>query len=135
MTSPASGAAHGLRQVSVPVDALDRAIAFYRDVLGLRLIASFGPIAFFDLGGVRLFLSPRSGDAVGSVLYLAVDDIASARAALVERGVTFDDEPHVIFHDETGTFGEPGLSEWMTFFRDSEGNQLALSSREPPAGE
>lgn len=64
------------------------------------------------------------------MLYLSVDDIQAARAALEERGVAFEDEPHVIFRDEDGTFGEAGRDEWMTFFRDSEGNLLALSSRE-----
>jgi len=44
--------------------------------------------------------------------------------------VEFQDEPNVIFHDSDGTFGDAGVDEWMTFFRDSEGNLLALSSRE-----
>ena len=118
-----------LRQVSQPAKDLDRAIGFYRDTLGLRLIARYGELAFFDLDGVRLFLA--HGEEGGSAtLYLAVADIGEARHALEDRGVTFEDEPHVIFTDADGTFGEAGEEEWMTFFHDSEGNLLALSSRE-----
>ncbi|MET0895604.1 MAG: VOC family protein [Acidimicrobiia bacterium] len=123
-----------LRQVSQYAADLDRAITFYRDVLGLRMIARFGPIAFFDLDGVRLFIEQVDGDERerGSVLYFAVADIRAARAELQERGVVFADDPHVLFADTEGMFGEAGEEEWMTFFQDTEGNVLALSAREFP---
>jgi methylmalonyl-CoA/ethylmalonyl-CoA epimerase len=120
-----------LRQVGQGARDLDRAIAFYRDVLGLRLLARFGNLAFFDLDGVRLFLE-QGDEGGGSTLYLSVPDIREARRQLEDRGVTFEDDPHVIFADTEGTFGTAGEEEWMTFFRDSEGNLLALSSRELP---
>lgn len=125
----------GLRQVALPVSDVDEAVAFYRDVLGLRHIATFGGLAFFDVGGVRLLLElaedPEPVDE--HVLYLAVDDIHAAHAELQGRGTTFVDDPHVIFTDEQGTFGTAGEAEWMTFFRDPDGNLLALSSREQAA--
>lgn len=120
-----------LRQVGQPVADLDRAIAFYRDALGLRLIANPGSLAFFDLAGVRLFLEKGPAGS-GSVLYFAVPDIHQARQHLESRGVGFVDSPHVIHRDTDGTFGPAGEDEWMTFFHDSEGNLLALSSRERP---
>ena len=107
----------------------EEALGFYRDALGLRLIANPGPLAFFDLAGVRLFMEKGTAGS-GSVLYLAVPDIRQARQELESRGVGFVDEPHVIHRDADGTFGPAGEEEWMTFFRDSEGNLLALSSRE-----
>lgn len=111
---------------------VDAAVAFYRDVLGLPLIAQFGTLAFFDLGGVRLSISRPEGVASGnSVLYFSVDDVNGTRGVLQSRGVEFIDEPHLIFRDHDGTFGEPGHEEWMTFFRDPEGNVLALSARTP----
>lgn len=120
-----------LRQVGIPVRNIERAISFYKDILGLRLIAAPGRLAFFDLGGVRLFL--EQGNVVGgSVLYLAVSDIRLARAELEARGLQFLDEPHLIHHDVEGVFGPAGEEEWMTFFRDSEDNMLALSSRQAP---
>ena len=121
-----------LRQISLHVLDIDRAVEFYRDVLDLTLIARFGSLAFFDLDGVRLLVSTPEGALTGnSVLYLAVDDLASRRALLESRGVHFVDEPHRIFDDPTGIFGEPGHAEWMTFFEDPEGNLLALSARVP----
>jgi methylmalonyl-CoA/ethylmalonyl-CoA epimerase len=120
----------GLRQVALPAADVDRAVEFYRDVVGLRLIARFGDLAFFDLDGVRLLVERAPEGTGASVLYLTVVDVRAARAALEERGAAFEDDPHVIFHDAEGTFGEPGVDEWMTFFRDTEGNLLALSSRE-----
>jgi len=98
-----------IRQVSLPVSDLERAVAFYRDILGAAFTASFNPpgLAFFDFAGVRLLL--EKGEA-GSVIYFAVDDIDGAVAELRSRGLSFDDEPHMIF-------------------RDDEGNLLALSER------
>lgn len=122
----------GLRPVALPATDLDRAIRFYTEVLELPLLARFGDLAFFDLGGTRLLVERQDAPGAASALYLAVERVRAARATLEGRGVTFVDEPHVIFHDAAGTFGDAGL-EWMTFFHDSEGNLLALSSREPPA--
>ena len=109
----------------------DRAVTFYRDVLGLRLIARFDPpgLVFFDLGGTRLLLEQG---APASLLYLTVDDIDAATSELRAQGVEFVDEPHCIHVDDDGAFGEPGVAEWMVFFKDSEGNLVALDERRTP---
>lgn len=44
----------GLGQVSLLVHDTVRAEAFFRDVLGLQHLFTFGTLAFFDLDGVRL---------------------------------------------------------------------------------
>ena len=124
--------ATGLRQISLGVDDLDRAVAFYADVVGLPVTARFGPLAFLDLGGLRLLLE-AGGQRATSVLYLDVDDVRTARVELERRGVTFEGDAHVVFSDVDGRFGPPGEDEWLTFFHDSEGNLLALSSRAPHA--
>jgi predicted enzyme related to lactoylglutathione lyase len=111
-----------LGQISMNVNDLSRATAFYRDALRVPFLFEVPNLAFFDLGGVRLMLSPPESpetDHAGSVLYFKVDDIEAARGALAGRGVAFVDEPHVIADMGTYTL-------WMTFFRDSEGNLLAL---------
>ena len=120
----------GVRQVALHADDLDRAEAFYRDTLGLRLIARFDPpgLVFFDLGNTRLLLEQG---ATPALLYLAVDDIDASAEVLVERGVELVDPPHLIHRDEDGTFGPAGREEWMAFFRDSEGNLLGLVERRP----
>jgi len=119
-----------LHQVAQKADDLDRAVAFYRDVLGLPFIARFDPpgLAFFDLGATRLLI--ETGD-VSSLLYLWVDDIDAAYEELKAKGVEFVDEPHLIHRDDDGTFGAAGEEEWMVFFRDSEGNLVGLATRRP----
>jgi methylmalonyl-CoA/ethylmalonyl-CoA epimerase len=109
----------------MPVRDVQRATAFYRDILGMKYLFSAPPgLAFFDCGGVRLMLSePETAESErhGSVLYYVVDEIQPACEDLSARGVTFTDEPHVIAKMDTYDL-------WMAFFKDSEGNALAIMS-------
>src|SRR5260221_5451784 len=89
-------------QIAMTVGDLPRAVAFYRDVLGMRFLFEAPPaMAFFDCGGIRLMLSlPEQGGAdpgrqFGSIFY-AVDDIHAAAAALEARGVVFEAAPHIV---------------------------------------
>jgi methylmalonyl-CoA/ethylmalonyl-CoA epimerase len=114
-----------LGQIAINAKDVDRATAFYQDVLGLKLLFKAPPsLAFFDCGGVRLMLDHAEKpehDHLSSVLYFSVPDIQSAHGKLKESGVRFEDEPHVIAK-------MPSHDLWMTFFRDSESNLLALMS-------
>jgi methylmalonyl-CoA/ethylmalonyl-CoA epimerase len=110
-------------QVAINVRDLERAVTFYRDTLGMRfLFQAPGGLAFFDVGGVRLMLGVPERpefDHPASVLYYRVPDIAASYNALTSRGVAFLDQPHLIAKMPTHEL-------WMTFFRDSEDNVLAL---------
>jgi methylmalonyl-CoA/ethylmalonyl-CoA epimerase len=110
-------------QIAINVRDLQRAVAFYRDTLGMRfLFQAPGGLAFFDCGGVRLMLGVAEKPEFShpaSVLYYKVPDIISAYETLTSRGVTFIDAPHLIAR-------LPSHELWMTFFRDSEENVLAL---------
>ena len=66
-------------QASINVHDVDKAVAFYRDTLGLRFLFQAGPkMAFFDCGGVRLFLS--EGDGPAAELHVVVEpDLLPAR--------------------------------------------------------
>lgn len=111
-------------QIAVPVTDIQRAIAFYRDTLGMRFLFQAPPdLAFFDLGGIRLLLDgpARAQAGNGSVIYYKVTDIQTAWAALSERGVQFEAEPHLIAK-------LPDHELWMAFFRDPDRNLLALMS-------
>lgn len=113
-----------LRQVSMRVHDVGRAVTFYRDVLGLRFLFEAPPrLAFFDCAGVRLMLStPDPGfDHPASILYFAVDDIHGAHASLSERGVVFRGAPHQI-----AALADRDV--WLAHFDDTEGNTLALMS-------
>ena len=128
MTQPQPPQLGPLGQVSLTVSDVPRAVAFYRDSLGLPHLFTFGDLAFFDCGGTRLFITrPESGGAVqNSVLYFSVGDIHAMAATLRERGVAFESEPHLIHRHEDGT------EEWMAFFHDPDGNIMALMSRVRP---
>jgi predicted enzyme related to lactoylglutathione lyase len=110
-------------QIHVSVDDVDRAVGFYRDVLGIPFLFRVPdqPMAFFDCGGVRLYLGrPESPDFRSNpVVYFRVDDIDESYAALRERDVEFRDAPHLIHRTE-------GTELWMAFFDDPDGNHLAL---------
>lgn len=115
-----------LHQVAQHVEDRSRAVAFYRDVVGLPFLGEYDPpgLSFLDLGGgTRLLLE---GPASSAVLYIGVDNIDARRAAMEASGVEFLDDIHRI-HVHEGHLGQPaGTEEWMTFFRDSEGNLSAL---------
>jgi methylmalonyl-CoA/ethylmalonyl-CoA epimerase len=115
-----------LGQVSLLTRDVAGAERFYRDVLGLPHHFTFGPLAFFDCGGTRLFVRavPDAEWRPSSILYFRVDDIGQAWPALVEAGVRTVEEPAVIHRDEAA-----GTEEWMAFFEDPDGNVLALMSR------
>ena len=114
-----------LGQIAINAKDVDRAAAFYQDKLGLNLLFKAPPgLAFFDCGGVRLMLDRAEKpefDHPSSVLYFDVPDIQGAYGKLKENGVHFEDEPHLIAR-------MPAHDLWMTFFRDSEENLLALMS-------
>lgn len=114
-----------LGQIQIRAHDVERAAAFYENVLGLKLLFKAPPgLAFFDCGGVRLILDrPEKPefDHDSSILYFAVPDIQASYANLKGHGVKFEDEPHMIAR-------MPDHDLWMTFFRDSEGNLMALMS-------
>jgi len=114
-----------LGQIQVRAHNVERATKFYQDALGLKLLFKAPPrLSFFDCGGVRLMIdSPEKPefDHPSSILYFAVPDIQAAHAQMKQSGVRFEDEPHLI-----ATMPDHDL--WMTFFRDSEDNLMALMS-------
>jgi len=121
-----------LVQVAQHATDLDRAAAFYTRLLGGPPTARYEPpgLLFFDLGGVRLLLDVNAPTAL---LYLRVPSVRDRHRELVDAGVGFESEPHVIFHHSDGTLGPTGTDEWHAFLRDSEGNLVGLVSHEAPA--
>jgi methylmalonyl-CoA/ethylmalonyl-CoA epimerase len=116
-------------QIAIHVQNLDRAVAFYRDTLGIPFLFHAGSLAFFRCGDVRLMLSLPEGagdEQRSSVLYYQVDDIYQAHETLQQRGVQFVDTPHLI-----AKMGDHDL--WMVFFNDSEGNLVGIMDERAPA--
>jgi len=130
MTTQASSSATAIAQIgqiAINVHDTNRAVEFYRDILGLKLLFTAGRLAFFDCGGVRLMLSPPERpefDHPASILYFKVADIKAAHARLVEHNVKIESEPHMV-----ARMADHDL--WLADFRDSEGNIMAFMSEVP----
>ncbi|MDB5969690.1 MAG: Glyoxalase-like domain protein [Hydrocarboniphaga sp.] len=126
-TAEASGLSQ-VGQIAVPVSDIDRAVQFYRDVLGMRFLFQVPPgLGFFDLNGVRLMLDGPAKAQAGnsSVIYYKVPDLEAAFAALSQRGAQFEAGPHLV-----AKMSDHEL--WMAFFRDPDQNLLALMSEVRP---
>jgi methylmalonyl-CoA/ethylmalonyl-CoA epimerase len=112
-------------QIAVPVAILERAIAFYRDVLGMRFLFQAPPgLAFFDCNGVRLLLDAPAKTQeknYSSIIYYKVPDLQAAYKTLLARGVVFEQKPELVAK-------MPDHELWMAFFRDPDSNLLALMS-------
>jgi methylmalonyl-CoA/ethylmalonyl-CoA epimerase len=126
---PENSALTRVGQIAINVHDVERATAFYRDVLALPHLFRAGHLSFFNCGGVRLMLSPPEKpefDHPASILYFQVGDIHAAFQRLKSANVKFEGEPHLVARVPTHEL-------WMTFFHDTEGNLLALMSEVPNA--
>lgn len=110
-------------QIAVVCKDVARASAFYRDVLGLPHLFDAGPkLSFFNAGGTRLMLTTAErpqDDHLSSILYYFVENIEGVQNELESKGVHFTNTPHMIAK-------MPDHELWLSEFRDSEGNALAL---------
>jgi catechol 2,3-dioxygenase-like lactoylglutathione lyase family enzyme len=111
-----------LGQIARRVEDLTRARCFWRDTLQLPELYAFPGLAFFDLGATRLMLRETGTREEADILYLTTPDILAAHAALIERGAEMTGAPHMIHKHPDGA------EEWMAFFKDDEGRDLALHS-------
>lgn len=112
-----------IKQIAITVSDVDKALAFYRDILGLEFLFSAGPnLAFLNAEGVRIMLStPQGAGAVGanSILYFKVKDIETAYKEFVERGAKCEREPQLAAN-------MPDHDLWTGFLRDPDDNLVGL---------
>jgi methylmalonyl-CoA/ethylmalonyl-CoA epimerase len=110
-------------QIAIPVSNLKRAVAFYRDVLGMRFLFQAPPeLAFFDCGGIRLMLVvpvKEQSEHYASIIYYKVDDLSLAVEVLKARGVSFEQEPELVAR-------MPDHELWMAFLKDPDENMIGL---------
>ncbi|PZF26860.1 hypothetical protein DEJ05_08095 [Curtobacterium sp. MCLR17_045] len=117
--------ASGVAAVWVPVSDMERAVAFYRDTLGLTVKDQSDDWSEIDAGGLMIGLNGRESTSQasdgGAVVSFQPDgSIEDEVAALKERGADIQ--------------GEISEHPWGKIipFKDSEGNDLQLYS--PPQG-
>lgn len=115
-----------LDYVSLPVEDMDAAVAFYRDVLGLTLAGETTPRwAEFQLDSLRLALYPgEPGERPSGEVAFRVKNLEEVMDRLRDAGVPF---PHGI-----ETFDLPSGRGRLARFRDPSGNRLELVERASP---
>lgn len=115
-------------QIAIAVSDIDKAVAFYRDILDLELLFEAPPgLAFFDCGGIRLMLTVLQGDAKDhhtSTIYYKVVDVRDAQEELEQKGVKFVQEAKLV-----ATMSDHEL--WMGFIRDPDQNLIGLMAELP----
>ena len=111
-------------QIAVTVEDVERATAFYRDVLGVPFLFDAPGLAFFDLDGTRLMLSrPEGVGPSASLLYFRTADIQASHEALLSHGVEFLEAPQVVHRTDSYELS-------IGSFYDSEGNVMAIMHEE-----
>lgn len=111
-------------QIAIRVKDVARAVTFYRDKLGLKLLLQQPNLAVLECGGLNLFLTPPENAAEAghnSVIYFDVDDIQQTAKSFTERGITIVEAPNKV-----GNLG--AVEVWIAIFRDSEENLMGLRS-------
>lgn len=104
----------------------ERALAFYRDALGLALVSDDGFALVFDAGGTTLRVSrvDRVDALPYAVLSWEVEDIETVAKALATRGVKFERYPQ-FEQDGDGLARIPGGPR-LGWFKDPDGNLLGI---------
>ncbi len=78
---------------TVPVSDVSRSILFYRDVLGMQVLAQDGETAHLRRGTCRVVLKRQASTGVDLGVYLSVDSPYNTRRRLSDEGVEFLSEP------------------------------------------
>ena len=118
----------GTPVVFVNVAERERALGFYRDVLGLELRSSDEHRDFFNVGPALMRLTAIPGHVAGPhpVLGWNVADADAAVDELARRGVVF-----AIYEgmgqDARGVWTSPDGTAKVAWFTDPDGNVLSIS--------
>jgi catechol 2,3-dioxygenase-like lactoylglutathione lyase family enzyme len=111
------------------VNDLDKAKAFYGDVLGVDVEESGPGLELHLGGGTNVLVYPKENHqpATFTILNFPVDDIDQAVDALTAKGVTFEQYPE-FGTDSKGVFrgAERGEGPNIAWFRDPAGNILSV---------
>jgi catechol 2,3-dioxygenase-like lactoylglutathione lyase family enzyme len=127
MTQSANLGQYNLIAFATIID-VERAKAFYRDTLGLRLVEEEPPYALvFDAHGImlRLGMGKQLPPNVGTVIGWQVPDIDIAVRDLMNAGVSLE-RYDFLKPDALGIWTSPTGAR-VAWFKDPDGNTLSLS--------
>lgn len=111
--------------IDIQVHNLDRAVSFYRDILGLSIIRKEGDWASFEMLGAEIHLYLHGGVEYG--VEFRVSDIEKEVEDLKGKGIKFEIDqslPNLVRVVSEDIMEFP----WgkMALFRDSENNQFGI---------
>jgi methylmalonyl-CoA/ethylmalonyl-CoA epimerase len=110
-------------QIALVVSDIQKAMAFYRDILGLTYLFEAGPdLAFLMAGDTRIMLTHPEAEfkpGKSSTLYFKVNNVDSTQAEFFAKGAVKEGEPHLVAK-------MPDHELWMAFLRDPDGNLVGL---------
>ena len=112
-----------LVQVALQTADLPRAIAFYRDTLGLPFLFEVSGMAFFQIkNGARLMVGSNAANLApkdSSAIYFDAPDLPVLAENLAKRGVTFRGPAITLQKTAKGNL-------MLQFFNDPDGNLIGL---------
>jgi predicted enzyme related to lactoylglutathione lyase len=114
----------------IPVADLSRARKFYEEKVGLKPREEYAGGVIYECGKgswVFMYPSPGAGTSKASTLFWAVEDVEAEVAELKSRGVVF--EEYDMLNSKTVNSIATGGGAKTAWFKDSEGNILAVSQR------
>ncbi|HKA17919.1 MAG TPA: VOC family protein [Blastocatellia bacterium] len=114
----------------IPAKDIARARKFYEGTLGFEAKEEYaGGVVYVFAGGTACFLypTPNAGTSKASQAFWSVDDVEREVAELKSRGVVFEeyDIPGIKMQNSIAAAGGAKTA----WFKDSEGNILAVSQR------
>ena len=113
----------------LPVSDLERATSWYADTLGLKPTTEDQGGAWYEAPGCDFVLSPSpyAGTAQNTCAEWQVEGLDEVMTDLRSRGVTFEEYDMPGFKTENGVMAAGAFR--GAWFKDSEGNLLALTER------
>ena len=114
----------------IPAKDMVRARKFYEEKIGLKPKQEYAGGVIYECGKgswVFMYPTPNAGTSRASTAFWAVEDVAAEVASLKSKGVKFEE------YDMPGIKTVGGIATGggakTAWFKDSEGNILALSQR------
>jgi len=114
----------------IPVSDVTRARRFYEEKVGLKAKQEYAGGVIYECGNgswVFMYPSAGAGTSQASTAFWSVDDVEAEVAELKARGVTFEEYDAPGFKTINGIATGGGAK--TAWFRDTEGNILAISQR------
>ena len=115
---------------TLPASDYERAKAWYAEKLGLKPVNEDGGGAYYEIGSMGFLLYPSqfAGTNQATAAGFGVDDVPAAVTRLREAGVVFEeyDLPDLKTEDGLATMEVAGKTMYGAWFKDSEGNIIAL---------